>query len=207
MPGDCENSKYPNWVTCPWPTDFLEILKWQWETKVIPFWKEENDFLKEHGVKMAIEMHPGFVVYNTETLLRLRSEAGEQIGANFDPSHLFWQGIDPIASIRKLGSAIFHIHAKDTKICPYNAPINGVLDTKHYSDEINRSWIFRTVGYGHDYAFWKDFVSNLRMVGYDGVLSIEHEDSLMSGNEGLMKAVTFLKEVLLTEKLGAMWWA
>lgn len=206
-PGDCENSKYPNWVTCPWPTDFLEILKWQWETKVIPFWREENDFLKEHGVKMALEMHPGFVVYNTETLLRLRSEAGEQIGANFDPSHLFWQGIDPLASIRKLGNAIFHIHAKDTKICPYNTPINGVLDTKHYSDEMNRSWIFRTVGYGHDYAFWKDFVSNLRMVGYDGVLSIEHEDSLMSANEGLMKAVTFLKEILLTEKLGAMWWA
>jgi len=206
-PGDCETSKYPNWVTCPWPPDFLKILEWQWEKKVIPFWKEENDFLKEHHVKMGLEMHPGFVVYNTETLLKLRSAAGEQIGANFDPSHLFWQGIDPLASIRKLGEAIFHIHAKDTKVCPYNTLVNGVLDTKHYSDEINRSWIFRTVGYGHDYTFWKDFVSTLRMVGYDGVLSIEHEDSLMSANEGLMKAVTFLKEIILTEKLGAMWWA
>jgi len=205
-PGDSDSSKYPNWVTCPWPSDFLEILEWQWEKKVIPFWREENDFLKEHGVKMALEMHPGFVVYNTETLLRLRETAGEQIGANFDPSHLFWQGIDPIASIRKLGKAIFHVHAKDTRVCPFNTLVNGVLDTKHYSDEINRSWIFRTVGYGHDYSFWKDFVSNLRMVGYDGVLSIEHEDSLMSANEGLMKAVAFLKQVILTEKLGAMWW-
>jgi sugar phosphate isomerase/epimerase len=206
-PGGSDSDKYPNWVTCPWPPHFLEIVEWQWGKKVIPYWKEENDFAREHGIKIALEMHPGFVVYNTETLLKLREAAGEQIGANFDPSHLFWQGIDPIASIRKLGKAIFHIHAKDTKICPYNTPVNGVLDTKHYSDEINRSWIFRTIGYGHDYSFWKDFVSNLRMVGYDGVLSIEHEDSLMSANEGLMKAVAMLKQVILTEELGEMWWA
>ena len=206
-PGSSDSDKYPNWVTCPWPPHFLEIVKWQWEEKVIPFWKEENDFAKEHGVKMALEMHPGFVVYNTETLLKLREAAGDHIGANFDPSHLFWQGIDPIASIRKIGKAIFHVHAKDTKVCPFNTPVNGVLDTKHYGDEINRSWIFRTIGYGHDYSFWKDFVSNLRMVGYDGVLSIEHEDSLMSANEGLMKAVSLLKQVMLTEELGEMWWA
>jgi sugar phosphate isomerase/epimerase len=206
-PGSSDSDKYPNWVTCPWPPHFLEIVKWQWEKKVIPFWREENDFAKEHSVKMALEMHPGFVVYNTETLLKLREAAGDHIGANFDPSHLFWQGIDPIASIRKIGKAIFHVHAKDTKICPFNTPVNGVLDTKHYGDEINRSWIFRTIGYGHDYSFWKDFVSNLRMVGYDGVLSIEHEDSLMSPNEGLMKAVSMLKQVILTEELGEMWWA
>ncbi len=206
-PGGSDSDKYPNWVTCPWPPHFLEILEWQWEKKVIPYWKEENDFAKEHGVKMALEMHPGFVVYNTETMLKLREAAGDHVGANFDPSHLFWQGIDPIASIRALGEAIFHVHAKDTKVCPFNTPINGVLDTKHYGDELNRSWIFRTIGYGHDYTFWKDFVSNLRMVGYDGVLSIEHEDSLMSANEGLMKAVAMLKQVLLTEELGEMWWA
>ncbi len=206
-PGGSDSDKYPNWVTCPWPPHFLEILEWQWEQKVIPFWKAENDFAKEHGVKMALEMHPGFVVYNTESMLKLREAAGDHIGANFDPSHLFWQGIDPIASIRKLGEAIFHVHAKDTKVCPFNTSVNGVLDTKHYGDELNRSWIFRTIGYGHDYSFWKDFVSNLRMVGYDGVLSIEHEDSLMSANEGLMKAVSMLKQVLLTEELGEMWWA
>jgi sugar phosphate isomerase/epimerase len=206
-PGASDSDRYPNWVTCPWPPHFLEIVEWQWEKKVIPFWKEENDFAKEHGVKIALEMHPGFVVYNTETLLKLREAAGDHIGANFDPSHLFWQGIDPIASIRKLGEAIFHVHAKDTKVCPFNTAVNGVLDTKHYGDEINRSWIFRTIGYGHDYSFWKDFVSNLRMVGYDGVLSIEHEDSLMSANEGLMKAVSMLKQIILTEELGEMWWA
>jgi sugar phosphate isomerase/epimerase len=206
-PGDSDGAKYPNWVTCPWPDDFSQIVNWQWEEKVIPYWQKAGKFAKQHGVRICLEMHPGFVVYSTETLLRLRKAAGEVIGANFDPSHLFWQGMDPIASVRKLGSAIFHVHAKDCKIDPFNTSVNGVLDTKSYSDEIHRSWIFRTVGYGHGYEFWKDFVSTLRMVGYDDVLSIEHEDSLMSVNEGFTKAVVFLKEVLLTESTGGMWWA
>jgi len=206
-PGDSENAKYPNWVTCPWPDDFSKIVKWQWEEKVIPYWKEEVKFAKKHNVKeICLEMHPGFVVYNPETLLKLKESAGEEIGANFDPSHLFWQGIDPIAAVRKLGKSIFHVHIKDTKINKYTCSINGVLDTKSYLDEINRSWIFRTVGYGHGYQFWKDFVSTLRMVGYDGALSIEHEDSLMSTNEGLTKAVKFVKEILISEPKPKAWW-
>ena len=207
-PGDCENSKYPNWVTCPWPDDYAEILKWQWEEKVIPFWKKEVAFAREHKVnQIALEMHPGFVVYNPETVLKLRDAAGEEIGANLDPSHLFWQGIDPIAAVKRLNKSIFYVHAKDTKIDAINTSINGVLDTKPYSDEINRSWIFRTVGYGHTQSFWKDFVSALRLVGYDDVLSIEHEDSLMSTNEGFQKAVKFLKEIILSEEKGKIYWA
>ena len=207
-PGDCENSKYPNWVTCPWPDDYAEILKWQWEEKVIPFWKKEVAFAREHKVnQIALEMHPGFVVYNPETVLKLRDAAGEEIGANLDPSHLFWQGIDPIAAVKRLNKSIFYVHAKDTKIDAINTSINGVLDTKPYSDEINRSWIFRTVGYGHTQSFWKDFVSALRLVGYDDVLSIEHEDSLMSTNEGFQKAVKFLREIILSEEKGKIYWA
>jgi len=206
-PGGSDKAKYPNWVTCPWPTDFEDILEWQWEKKVIPYWKKEAKIAADHGVKLAFEMHPGFVVYNTETMLKLRSECGKNIGANFDPSHLFWQGMDPLVSLRQLRGAIFHVHAKDTKIDPTNTAINGVLDTKHYGLEIKRSWIFRTVGYGHGYEFWTDFVSNLRMVGYDGVLSIEHEDSLMSVDEGFQKAVKFLRQVMLMQKTGGMWWA
>ena len=206
-PGDSENAKYPNWVTCPWPTDFSEILKWQWEKIVIPYWKEEVEFARKHNVKeICFEMHPGFVVYNPETLLKLRDAVGEEIGANFDPSHLFWQGIDPICALRKLKGAIYHVHAKDTKINPYTTSINGVLDTKSYLDEENRSWIFRTVGYGHGYEFWNDFVSTLRMIGYDGVLSIEHEDSLMSGEEGLKKAIAFLKNVIIKDPKPKVWW-
>lgn len=206
-PGDNENAKYPNWVTCPWPDDFSTIVKWQWEKKVIPYWKEEAKFANDHNVtEICLEMHPGFVVYNPETLLKLRDAAGKTIGANLDPSHLFWQGIDPNAAIRKLKDAIYHVHAKDTKIDPYNTSVNGVLDTKTYLDEINRSWLFRSVGYGHNYEFWNDFVSNLRLIGYDGVLSIEHEDSLMSVEEGLQKAIDFLKTVLIRQAKPKVWW-
>ena len=116
-PGDSDDAKYPNWVTCPWPTDFSEIVKWQWEEKLIPYWTKEAGYAAKHGIKkICFEMHPGFCVYNPETMLRLRQACGEAIGANFDPSHLFWQGIDPVAAIRELGQAIYHVHAKDVKI-------------------------------------------------------------------------------------------
>ncbi|HZJ58103.1 MAG TPA: sugar phosphate isomerase/epimerase [Clostridia bacterium] len=207
-PGDSPNSMYPNWVTCPWPEDFLKVLDYQWNDVLIPYWEKTAAFAKDHGVDMiCLEMHPGFAVYNPETLLKLRAAVGDAIGANFDPSHLFWQGIDPVAAIRELEGAIYHFHAKDTKIDARNTAVNGVLDTKHYGDEINRSWIFRSVGYGNDYQMWKDMVSTLRMVGYDYVLSIEHEDSLMTPNEGLQKAIAFLKEVMVFEDKGEMWWA
>ncbi|MBE5761922.1 MAG: sugar phosphate isomerase/epimerase [Clostridiales bacterium] len=207
-PGDSENSKYPNWVTCPWPDDFLTILDWQWNEVLIPYWQKTAAFAADHGIKkIAYEMHPGFCVYNPETLLKLRSAVGNIVGANFDPSHLFWQGIDPVAAIRYLGDAIYYFHAKDTKIDEINTAKNGVLDTKHYGDEINRSWIFRSVGYGHDYQLWKDMFTALRMVGYDDMISIEHEDSLMTPNEGLQKAIAFLKETMMFEDKGEMWWA
>ena len=202
-PGGSEGDKFPNWITCPWPQDFSEMLKWQWKEKVIPYWKREVEFAKSHRVdKIALEMHPNFVVYNPETLMKLREAVGKVIGANFDLSHLIWQGIDPIQAIRVLGQekAIYHFHAKDLYVNKHNAEINGILDTKPYSDILNRSWIFRTVGYGNDYKYWKDIISMLRIVGYEGVISIEHEDALASIDEGFLKAVNFLKEVMFEEQ-------
>ncbi len=205
-PGDSDAARYPNWVTCPWPPDFQRILDWQWNERVIPYWEKEAAFCRDHGVDMiSLEMHPGFVVYNPETLLRLRAAVGQEIGANFDPSHLFWQNIDPLAAARALGPAIFHVHAKDTRIDPINTPVNGVLDTKSYADELHRSWIFRTVGYGHSLDFWRDLISDLRLVGYDYVLSMEHEDSLMSLREGLEKGVGALRQIVLTDSRGKPW--
>jgi sugar phosphate isomerase/epimerase len=208
-PGDHPGAIKPNWVTCAWPTDFLEVLEWQWSERVIPYWAEEAAFADQHGVRVALEMHPGFVVYNPETLLRLRSAAGPAIGANFDPSHLFWQGIDAVEAIKALGreGAIFHVHAKDTYIDPGNARVNGVLDTKDYAKIAERSWLFRTVGYGQSEKVWRDIVSALRTVGYDYVMSIEHEDALLSIDEGLSKAVQFLSGLLFKEERTAMWWA
>jgi sugar phosphate isomerase/epimerase len=207
-PGGAPGDAQPNWVTCPWPPEYLDILDYQWKDVVIPYWTKTAAFAREHGIrKIAFEMHPGFVVYNPETLLRLRQAAGPEIGANFDPSHLIWQGIDPCAAVRALQGAIWHVHAKDTDVQKWNSTVNGVLDTKHYSDELNRAWLFRTVGYGSSRELWCDFISALRMTGYDHALSIEHEDSLMTTREGLEKAIRFLQGILLTEPKGAVTWA
>jgi sugar phosphate isomerase/epimerase len=205
-PGDSHVAQSPNWVTCPWPPEYLDLLRWQWDEVVTPYWTQHAKFAADHGVKIAIEMHPGFVVYSPETLLRLRTIAGPSIGCNYDPSHMFWQGIDPIAAVRLLGDAIFHVHAKDTQMYSANLSLTGVLDTKPYTDERNRGWIFRTCGYGHGAEWWKEFVSTLRIYGYDGALSIEHEDSLLSPGEGLARATHFLSEVILKEKPAAAWW-
>lgn len=207
-PGDCETSRNPNWVTCPWPPEYKEILDWQWNEVMIPYWKETAKLAEEIGIKkIAFEMHPGFCVYNPATLLRLREAVGPIIGANVDPSHLFWQGMDPCEAIKELKGAIYHFHAKDTKIDEANTAKNGVLDTKGYDDILNRSWVFRTVGYGHGKEVWNNIISTLKMVDYDGPISIEHEDGLMSPKEGLEKAITFLKEVIIYENAGEMWWA
>ncbi len=207
-PGDCETSRNPNWVTCPWPNEYYDVLQWQWEKVLIPYWKEEVKFAEAHGIeKIALEMHPGFCVYNPETLLHLRSEVGKLIGANLDPSHLIWQGIDPVAATRALGDAIYHVHAKDTKVDRLNVAVNGVLDTKPYADELHRAWVFRSVGYGNDMQYWRDFICNLRLVGYVDILSIEHEDSIMTNREGLEKAAYFLKQAIIREpKPTGMWW-
>ncbi|MDQ2833977.1 MAG: sugar phosphate isomerase/epimerase [Acidobacteriota bacterium] len=205
-PGDSAHAKAPNWVTCPWPPEYLELLEWQWNEVVTPYWTARGAFAAQHGVNIAIEMHPGFVVYSPETMLRLRAVAGPAVGCNYDPSHMFWQGIDPIAAIRILGDAIFHVHAKDTQLYPSNLVKTGVLDTKPYTQERERAWIFRTCGYGHGAEWWKEFVSTLRMFGYDNVLSIEHEDSLLSPEEGLTKAAQFLNEIILKQQPVAAWW-
>lgn len=207
-PGDCENSQNPNWVTCAWPPEYQKILDWQWNEVLIPYWKKTVKLAEEIGIrKIAFEMHPGFCVYNPYTLLKLRSAVGELIGANVDPSHLFWQGIDPCEAIKTLKGAIYHFHAKDTKIDAANTAKYGVLDTRDYADILNRSWVFRTVGYGHSAEVWNHIISTLKAVGYDGAISIEHEDGLMSPKEGLEKAIALLKNAIIYETAGEMWWA
>jgi sugar phosphate isomerase/epimerase len=206
-PGGDPKATQPNWITAPWPPEYLTMLDWQWKERVIPYWKDTAKFCKQHGVRVAIEMHPNFVVYNPETMLKLSDLARGTIGCNFDPSHMFWQQVDIPSAIRALGDTIYHVHAKDCRIDHQNTAVNGVLDAKRYTDEIKRSWIFRTVGYGNGESVWRDIVSNLRLVGYDHAISIEHEDSLMSGDEGLKKAIAFLKGVVISAPAGSAYWA
>jgi len=205
-PGDSETAAHPNWVTTPWPPEFLDVLEWQWDKKAIPYWRDAERFARDRGVKVALEAHPGFVVYNVETALKLRAATGPNLGVNFDPSHFFWQGVDVPAAIRALGDSIFHVHAKDVAIDPQNVAVNGVLDTKTYRRMPERSWLFRSVGWGHDEREWKRIVTALRLSGYDYVMSIEHEDALASIDEGLKTAIDLLSRVILTEAPVEAWW-
>lgn len=209
-PGSDPDAKVPSWITCAWPTDYPKALEWQWEKVLIPYWKEAVKFAADHGVKrIALEMHPGFCVYNPETCLRLRDAVGPIVGANIDPSHLFWQGMDILEVIRILGKAkaIHYFHAKDTQLLESNMRKNGVLDTKSFTDMPNRSWMFRTLGYGHDAGLWKQIFSALFVAGYNDSISIEHEDGLMAPKEGLEKAIKLVQDSIIRQGNTNMWWA
>ena len=209
LPAGGPDDSVPNWITAPWPNEHHEAHEYQWNEVAIPYWQELEAYADDYGVDIAIEMHPNMLVYEPHGMLELREETGDRMGANFDPSHLFWQDIDITDAIRLLGEedAIHHFHAKDTKVYDVNAREKGVLDTTPYTEESDRSWLFRSIGYGHGEAFWKDVVSTLRMVEYDGALSIEHEDSLTSSKEGLEKAIDVLDRAVFETNPGDAYWA
>ncbi|WJE15350.1 sugar phosphate isomerase/epimerase [Halobacillus sp. ACCC02827] len=208
-PGGSEQDTAPNWPVTPWPPEYSDILEWQWTEKLIPYWKEQAKLAEENGVKIGLELHAGFLVHTPYTMLKLREAAGEAIGANLDPSHLWWQGIDPVAAIKILGkeNAIHHFHAKDTYIDQENVNMYGLTDMQNYAAVQTRAWSFRSVGYGHSVKEWSDIISALRTFGYDHAVSIEHEDPIMSIDEGFRQAVKNLKSVLIEEQPADMWWA
>ncbi|HYL96611.1 MAG TPA: sugar phosphate isomerase/epimerase [Terriglobales bacterium] len=198
-PGGSPTDTMPNWATYRWPPEYAQILDWQWKEKIIPYWKEAAKFARQHGVhKLAFEMHPGFCVYNPKTLMRLREAVGEEIGANCDLSHLFWQECDPVEVIRFLGKqgAIYHAHMKDTVLFKENIEKYGVLNFAFEPKDIpSASAIFRAVGYGHGANLWKDVMRAYMEVGYEGILSIENEDPILPGEVGVERAVYVLKNV------------
>ena len=215
-PGGAKGERAPNWITCPWPPEFTKSLQYQWDEVLVPYWAEQAQLCATHGVRTAWEAHPGFCVYNPDTIIRLAERASKaaklrgapRLGANLDPSHFFWQGIDPVLATQTLGEAglLFHVHAKDTELDRREGPLNGYLDARPYGELNTRSWSFRTCGDGHGYEFWKPFISMLRRYGYDHVLSIEHEDALMGVDEGFRRAVNFLKGALIVEPAATPWW-
>ncbi|HUB10410.1 MAG TPA: sugar phosphate isomerase/epimerase [Acetobacteraceae bacterium] len=192
-PGDAN----ANWVTTAWPPEAARVLQWQWDEVVIPYWRGLVAEAQAAGVaKLCIELHGQQNVYNVATLFRLRDAVGPTVGANYDPSHLFWMGADPLAATRALGDAIYHVHAKDTRIDPVTSGINSRIDTKPVDLLRDRSWSYVTLGYGHDVHWWKQFCALLRLVGYDDVLSIEHEDLMLPPLHGVRKSVALLREAL-----------
>ena len=164
---------------------------------LIPYWEKIAALAKETGVeRIALELHGNQCVYNVPSLLKLRDAIGPVIGANLDPSHLFWMGADPLVAAEALGEAIYHVHAKDTML---NAPVQAttsLLENGSLTDIPTRSWSYITLGFGHGEEWWRNFCYRLKMAGYDGWLSIEHEDVLLNSLEGLEKSVTLLQNVM-----------
>jgi len=192
-PGD-QNA---NWITTAWPPECHDILRYQWEDVAIPYWRDLVHHARENGIEqICVEQHAHQLVYNTETFLKLRDATGEIVGVNFDPSHAFWMGGDPLRAIRQLRGAIYHVHAKDTRIDPHNSEINTLLETKPNDRVTERSWNYVTLGYGHPELWWRDFVIQLKQNGYDDVLSIEHEDYSLSPIEGVRKSIHLLNNVM-----------
>lgn len=195
-PGDGPGSTTVNWGFYPWPADAVALMNRQWDT-AIPFWQEMGAYAEANGVRhIAFELHPLHLVFNVPTLLRMREAVGPVIGANMDPSHLFWQQMDPLAAIGALGPAVAHVHLKDTGLQADRLALAGVLDTASFEDPSERAWVFRTVGRVHDRHWWASFIAALRAVGYDGALSIENEDPYHSPLEGVEEAAAFIRPLL-----------
>lgn len=195
-PGTPTSTDYPNWVVATWPEDFIELLNWQWTSVTIPFWKEMAAFAEQHKVKqLCFELHPGMIVYNVSSLQRLRDAVGPMVGANLDPSHFFFQSMDAFEVIRKLGSMIYYVHAKDARVDTTNTGLYGALDMRFPLPPRDMTWVYRTLGFGHGAEYWANFVSVLKSVGYDDVLSIEHEDPLIDAELAVEHAVRLLQQV------------
>lgn len=206
-PGSEDTSMYPHWSTTVWPFDSVVARRYQWEKKLIPYWRTFTAYAREHHVtKIAIEMHPGFCVYNPETLLQLREACGDEIGANFDPSHLIWQGIDIPTAIHKLSGCIYHFHAKDTYVDPDEMGRNGFFNPMAALGRERAPFSFRIPGNGTSVSYWRKIMTTLAQEGYDGAISIEHEDNTVGQDEGIRKSVTFLQKIIVREQASKCWW-
>jgi sugar phosphate isomerase/epimerase len=192
-PGDAN----ANWITTSWPPETQAILRYQWDQVLIPYWRELVLYARGCGVaKLCLELHGHQNVYSVGTFFRLRDAVGETVGVNFDPSHLMWMGADPLAAIAALGPAIYHVHAKDTRLEPQALARDGRIEIRPAEDVAHRAWNYVTLGRGHDESWWRSFCQALRAAGYDDVLSIEHEDQALPPLDGVRQSVALLRRAM-----------
>jgi sugar phosphate isomerase/epimerase len=180
-----------------WLPEYEHIADWQWETKVRPYWEEIVEFARrEHPeLKVCFELHPGTYVYNLATF-RLVEPLGTNLAVNLDPSHFFWQGMDPLAIVRALGPRIGHVHGKDTRMLAGNVALNGVLDNRWLGKPEEMPWLFATVGDGRPAAWWRSFIEALAAAGFDGTISLEYEDPLVDGESSVRRSAELLEAAL-----------
>jgi sugar phosphate isomerase/epimerase len=199
LPPASPDDKVPNWITytVSWPPTLKGCLDYQWNEVAIPYWRKLVAKAKECGVeKFALENFSSMLVWNPETLFRLRDAVGPMVGLNLDPSHLIWMGADPIAAARALGDAIHHVHGKDVRLERGVVEANGRLETKPVEDVAHRAWNYVAVGCGRDLQWWKEFFSVVRMTGYNDWVSLEMEDLTMSVEAGIRTSIDALKQTI-----------
>jgi sugar phosphate isomerase/epimerase len=199
LPAGSAEDKTPNWITytISWPPVLKEILDYQWNEVAIPYWRNLVKKAEACGVeKIALENFSSQLVYNPETLFKLRNAVGPIVGLNLDPSHLIWMGAEPIVAARELGEAIHHVHGKDVRLERHLSAVNGVLETKEITDVANRAWNYVAVGCGQDLQWWKEFFSVVRMMGYDEEVSLEMEDLTMSVEAGIKTSISALQQTI-----------
>ena len=206
LPGAGPEDKHPNWVLYPFPAKALELIEWQWNERLVPYWTEQAAFAKEHGVRFCFEIHPADMCYQPSRLMRLRGDVGDIVGANLDPSHLIWQGMDVAEVVYYLGDAIYSVHAKESEVNQRVARVDGVLETRDWDQEQLRGWNFRTAGWSKSSTWWRGVITALQATGFDGVLSYEHEDALLDPVEGLEKGLAFLRDSVLAKPRARLWY-
>lgn len=164
-----------NWPVMGWPQEYADEYERQWQEQLIPYWQAVAHRAQTLGVRIALELHGGFAVHSPATLRRLREACGPAIGATVDPSHLWWQGINPAQAIALLGQAVLHVHLKDVCFRADRLVNAGLLDTTPHSRMAERAWYFGAPGEGHDAAQWQAILDALSALDYRGALCIEHE--------------------------------
>jgi sugar phosphate isomerase/epimerase len=194
--GDGPSATTIGWTWYPWPEDAVALGQRNWD-RAVAYWGGMARLAEQNAVgRIAFELHPLHVVYNVPTALAFRAQVGEVIGVNLDPSHLFWQQMDPIAAVRALGGAVSHVHMKDTEIVADQVALAGVLDSRPFEEPAERAWTFRTVGRIHSASWWGSFLDALDGAGYDDSLAIEQEDPFATQAEGVREAAAFIAGLL-----------
>lgn len=197
LPAASKDERTPVWITTSWPPETGDILKYQWEEVAIPKWQKLRTEAENCGIeRIALENHGWQLVYNPETMFRLREAVGSIIGMNLDPSHLFWMGGDPIEAARVLGEALYHVHAKDSRPERRSIGPNGFLDTKPIDQFHHRAWNYVAVGAGHGVQWWAEFFSVLNQIGYDDSVSLEMEDLSMDPLAGIQLSLQTIRQAL-----------
>lgn len=212
--GSGPGATLPTWSLVPWESGLLEVRDYQWSI-ALPYWKETAAFAEDHGVKLALEMHPHMVCYNTGSLERMLDAVGsENLGVNLDPSHMFWQGIDPKRFAARFAGRVWHVAAKDTVLVADAIAEYGLLDDRytyisaaeepqplggHYlttQPPMDGPWHFVAAGRGHDTAWWGDFLASVRDAGFDGAVCIENEDWDLPREESIPIAAQTLRAAI-----------